>query len=116
MALNPRFWFPVAVGASVVNLVAVGFTMGAHAAIHGVLGLGFGLWGQRLRERPAAQEQQQLEAGTTEQLQAGIEALETEITRLRQELAETQERVDFVERVLAKTQDKGRLQRGDGGY
>lgn len=111
MALNPRVWYPIAVGAAVVNLVAVPFFMGAHSAMHAVLAVGFGLWAQRLRQREARGDQLQVEGGTTEQLQAGFEALETEMSRLRQELAETQERVDFVERVLARSQEADRLRK-----
>src|SRR5574340_375926 len=106
MALNPKIWYPIAVGASVLNLVGVGFATGAvHTTIHAALALGFGLWAQRRRQRSAAGEQLQVEAGTAaEQLQAGFEALQADVTRLRQELSETQERVDFVERVLAQAE------------
>lgn len=110
MALNPKIWYPIAVAASVLNLVGVGFATGAaHTTIHAALALGFGLWAQRLRRSPVTGERQQLEAGTTEQLQAGVEALEAEVTRLRQELSETQERVDFVERVLARVEEARRV-------
>ena len=111
MALNPKFWYPVAVGAAVVNLVAVPFFMGAHSAMHAVLAVGFGLWAQRLKQRKASGDQLQVEAGSTQQLQEGFEALEAEVVRLRQELSETQERVDFVERVLAQSQEAGRLRK-----
>lgn len=110
MALNPKVWYPIAVGAAVVNLVAVPFYMGAHSAMHAVLAVGFGLWAQRLRQR-SAREQPQVESGATVELQAGIEALEAEVTRLRLELNETQERVDFVERMLARNQEAGRLRK-----
>jgi hypothetical protein len=111
MALNPKVWYPVAVGAAVVNLVAVPFFMGTHSAIHAVLAVGFGLWAQRLRQRQVSGDQLQVEAGSTQQLQDGFEALEAEVVRLRRELVETQERVDFVERVLAQSQEAGRLRK-----
>lgn len=111
MALNPKVWYPVAVGAAVVNLVAVPFFMGTHSAIHAVLAVGFGLWAQRLRQRHVSGDPLQVEAGSTQQLQEGFEALEAEVVRLRQELSETQERVDFVERVLAQSQEAGRLRK-----
>jgi hypothetical protein len=111
MALNPRIWYPIAVGATVLNLVSAAVYTGAHAGVHAALALGFGLWAQRLRQRAASGEQLQVEAGTTQQLQEGFEALEAEVTRLRQELSETQERVDFVERVLAQSQEAGRLRK-----
>lgn len=111
MALNPRIWFPIAVVASGLNLVGAAFYTGTHAGMHAALAVGFGLWAQRLRERAASGGPQQVEAGTTQQLQEGFESLEAEVARLRQELSETQERVDFVERVLAQNKETGRLQK-----
>jgi len=102
MALNPRIWFPIAVGATAINLVSAAVFTGTHAGIHAALAVAFGLWAQRLRQRAASGAQRQVEAGTTQQLQEGFEALEAEVMRLRQELSETQERVDFVERMLAR--------------
>ena len=110
MALNPRVWFPIAATATALNLVAAAIYSGAHAGMHAAVAVGFGLWAQRLRQRAAQGEQQQVEAGTTEQLQEGFDALEADVMRLRQELSETQERVDFVERVLAQNKEAGRLQ------
>jgi hypothetical protein len=110
MALNPRIWFPIAVGATALNLVAAAFYTGTHAGMHAALAVGFGLWAQRLRQRTGGA-RQQVEAGTTQQLQEGFEALEADVARLRQELSETQERVDFVERVLAQHQEAGRLRK-----
>jgi hypothetical protein len=111
MALNPRMWFPIAVGVTALNLVAAAFYTGTHAGMHAALAVGFGLWAQRLRQRSARGEQAQVEDGTTQQLQEGFEALEAEVARLRQELSETQDRVDFVERVLAQHQEAGRLRK-----
>ena len=111
MALNPRIWFPIAVVTSALNLVAAAVYTGTHAGMHAALAVGFGLWAQRLRQRTASGAQQQVEAGTTQQLQEGFEALEADVARLRQELNETQERVDFVERVLAQNQEASRLRK-----
>lgn len=111
MALNPKVWYPIAVGATIVNVVSAAVFTGAHAGAHAVLAVGFGLWAQRLRQRTASSEQRQVEAGTTQELQDGFDALEAEVMRLRQELSETQERVDFVERVLAQNQEAGRLRK-----
>jgi hypothetical protein len=111
MALNPRIWFPIAIGATALNLVAAAFYTGTHAGMHAALAVGFGLWAQRLRQRTSSGAQLEVEAGTTQQLQEGFEALEAEVARLRQELSETQERVDFVERVLAQNKEAGRLQK-----
>ena len=111
MALNPKIWYPIAVGATVINVVSAAVFTGAHAGAHAGLAIACGLWALRLRQRTASGAAQQVEAGTTEQLQEGFEALEAEVMRLRQELAETQERVDFVERVLAQNQEAGRLRK-----
>lgn len=108
MALNQRVWFPIAVGATALNLVAAAFYTGTHAGMHAALAVGFGLWAQRLRRSRAGSEQLELDAAT-EQLQAGFEALQSELIKLRQEVSETQERVDFVERVLAQGKDAQRL-------
>ena len=38
-----------------------------------------------------------------------LEALERDVQSLQQELAETQERLDFAERLLGKARDEGRI-------
>ena len=96
MTFKPALWLPIAVVLSIINLVAVGFAAGEgeawHAAIHAGLALGFGLWAQRLiRQRPGRSD-----------LEARQDALEVEVDRLRQQLGETQERLDFAERLLAQ--------------
>jgi len=98
-----KLWPPVAIVLSAVNLVAVGVAAGMaepwHAAVHSALGLGFGLWAQRLIQRRVG-------SGTagdsTGDLEAGLDALEVEVGDLRRELSETQERLDFHERMLTQ--------------
>lgn len=106
MTFKPALWYPIAVVLSVINLVGGGFAIGQaqpwHAAIHAALALGFGFWAQRLRQGPVGNELQA-------ELQAGLEALEAEVSTLRQELSETQERVDFAERLLAQDPETRRL-------
>ncbi len=108
MTFKPAIWFPIAVVLSALNLVAVGFYMADpwHAAMHAALALAFGVWAQRLRRGPR-------EGGAggegLSELPARLEALEAEVSRLGQELTETQERLDFAERVLAKGRDAQRL-------
>ena len=68
------------------------------------LAVAFGLWAGRLRPRPGGTE---LPGGSD--LQDRFEGLEGEMTKLRQELAETQERLDFVERLLAQGRDARRV-------
>lgn len=94
MTFKPAVWFPISVGLSILNVVSIWFAAApAHAATHAVLAVAFALWAQRLR--------QQAPAGDRD-LQSGLEALELEVGALRQELGEAQERLDFVERVLAQ--------------
>jgi hypothetical protein len=63
-------------------------------ATHAVLAVAFGWWAWRLRTR-------RVQPAQTE-LPAHLEALEDEIAGMRQELSETQERLDFAERMLAQ--------------
>jgi hypothetical protein len=108
MRFKPAIWSPIAVVLSVINLVAVGFAAGEpqpwHAAIHAALALAFGLWAQRLRQAPRESELQ----APLEVLEA-VEALQDEVSRLRQELSETQERQDFTERLLAQGPESRRM-------
>ncbi len=98
MTFKPAVWFPIAGVLSVINLAAVGFAAGAaepwHATGHAALALALGLWSRRLRQRSRGNE---LEDG----LEA-LEALEVEVSNLRLELGETQERLNFAERLLAQ--------------
>ena len=106
MTFKPAIWYPIALVLSVVNLVAVGFAAGDgepwHAGLHAGLALAFGLWAQRLRQRPRESELQlPMEA---------LDALEAEVGQLRQELSEAQERLDFTERVLARGPEARRVE------
>ena len=93
---------------SVLNLVAVGFAAGQpepwHAGGHAAVALGFGLWAQRLRQRSQRSELQ----GSAEVFES-IDVLEAEVNKLRQELGEVQERLDFTERMLAQESESRRL-------
>ena len=105
MTFKPKIWFPISFILSAVNLVAIGFASGAaepwHAAGHGALALGFGLWAQRLRLRSGGSTRQP-RLDLLEEGQARLEGIEAEISDMRRELSETQERLDFAERVLAQ--------------
>jgi hypothetical protein len=101
MTFKPALWKPIAFVLSAINLVAVGLAAGAaepwHAAGHAGLALGFGLWAQRLGQRriPGA-------GGAEVEVQDRLEGIEAEVSDLRRELSEAQERLDFTERVLAQ--------------
>ncbi|MCI0459000.1 MAG: hypothetical protein L0Z62_18740 [Gemmataceae bacterium] len=102
MTFKPAIWQPIAIALSVINLVAVGFAAGSaepwHATGHAALALAFGLWARRLRQGPG---------GSEREVQFG--ELESEIDNLRQELSETQERLDFTERMLAQGLESRRV-------
>jgi hypothetical protein len=105
MTFKPAIWYPIAVLLSAINLGAAGFAAAGppqpwHVTIHAALALGFGLWAQRLHSR---------RGGTEAQAQGGLEALEAEVGKLRQEVGEMQERLDFAERLLAQRPDPGRV-------
>ena len=105
MTFKRSMWYPIAGVVSVVNLVAVGFAVGEaepwHAGIHAALALVFGLWAQRLRPGHGA--------GGGSEVEARLEALEGEWSKLRQELNEAQERLDFAERLLAQGAEARRV-------
>ncbi|MGH7520745.1 MAG: hypothetical protein ACREMI_05670 [Gemmatimonadales bacterium] len=108
MTFKPTTWYPIAVLLAIANVVAAGFAAGTpwHAGAHAALALGFGLWAQRLRQR-----RDQGEDDISREVVADdrIEALEGELSRLRNELSEAQERLDFTERMLAQRPDPRRV-------
>jgi len=112
MTFKPAIWHPIAVVLSVINLVGLGFAVGAaepwHAAAHAALALAFGLWAQRLRQGPGGSAFQARLEGLEAEV-SGLEALETEVSKLRQELNEVQERLDFAERLLAQGPETRRV-------
>jgi hypothetical protein len=105
MTFKPAIWQPIAIVLSAINLVAVGFAAGTaepwHAAGHAALGLVFGLWAQRMRLAPRA-----IEGGNGHER---LDALEGEVSDMRRELNEAQERLDFTERVLAQRPESPRV-------
>jgi hypothetical protein len=107
MTFKPAIWYPIAVVLSVVNLFAAGLAArGAepmHAGLHVTLAVAFGLWARRLGQRRGGDLQAPLEV-----LEA-LDALEADVSKLRQELSETQERLDFAERVLAQGSESRRM-------
>jgi hypothetical protein len=103
MTFKSALWRPIAYGLSAVNLVAVGFAAGAaepyHAAGHAALALVFASWAQRMRRSP----------GKELPGEERLELLESDVSELRRELTEAQERLDFTERMLAQSRETRRL-------
>lgn len=104
MTFKPRFWQPAAMVFSGLNLVGVGLAAGAaepvHAGIHAVVALAAWSWAERLRQRRTAP------AGEL----SSAETLELEVSQVRRELADVQERLDFTERMLAQAAESRRLE------
>lgn len=98
MTFKPRLWYPIAAALSALNVAAAGYaasmTEGVHASVHAGLGIAFALWAMHLRGR---------RDGATEA--ASLEQLGDELGLMKGEMAELQERLDFVERVLASAED-----------
>ena len=109
MTFKPAIWYPISAVLSLANLVAVGFAAAQgealHAGTHAALAVAFGLWANHLRQSRGGSEPQ---AGLGE-FQSRLEGLEAEVAELRQELSETQERLDFAERLLAKEPETRRV-------
>ena len=103
MTFKPAFWRPIAIILSIVNIAGVVQALGAgepmHAAGHVIVGLGLAAWIRRLNERARETRGERI-AGSDQQTQ--IEGLENDLDQLRRELTETQERLDFAERMMAQ--------------
>ena len=108
MRFKPAIWYPIAVVLRAINLVAVGFAAGEpqpwHVATHAALALAFWLWAQRLRQGPRESGLQ-----APPEVLESLDGLEVEVSTLRQELSEMQERLDFTERLLAQGQESRRM-------
>ena len=110
MTFKPALWFPIAVALSALNVAAVWFAAQPgeawHATIHAGLAVAFGVWAQRLRQGGRRGE-------FRTQLGAQLEPFALELDQMRRELSETQERLDFTERMLAQTREPRREERGE---
>lgn len=102
MKFKAATWYPIAVVLSVANVVGAWFAAQGgeplHAAVHTGLAVAFGVWAGRLRQGSGERD-----------LAAGLEAVEAEMSMLREEVRELQERVDFAERMLAQVPEARRV-------
>ncbi len=108
MAFKSRIWFPIAVVLAVLNVVATGFAAAGaepvHASTHAALAVAFGIWAQYLRRRTGGGESE-----TQIDVLDAVDRLDAEVNKLRLEVSEMQERLDFAERLLAKGRDAPRV-------
>ena len=105
MTFKPAIWHPIAMVLSAINLAGAGLAAGQgepiHSATHVVVAMGFAFWALRLRSSPVSKElEDRLDA---------LEAVQSEVQRLGQEVSEMQERLDFAERVLAQRNEPPRV-------
>lgn len=111
MTFKPKVWFPIAAILSAINLGAVWFAAvpgePAHATLHAGLALAFGYWALRLRQRLGVGEHE-ARFQALEDEAGRLESIDDEMDRLRQALSETQERLDFAERMLVQGRDRQR--------
>lgn len=108
MNFKPKVWYPIALVLTAGNVLGAAFAAGSaepwHATIHAALTVAFGVWALHLRLTPRESDGQ-ARLGVLE----AVGALEGEVSRMRQELSEVQERLDFAERVLAQGPDSRRV-------
>ena len=101
MTFKPKIWFPIASILSAINLGAVWFAAAPgeplHATAHAVAAVAFAMWAQRLKQRRDFGS-----GGYAIGSGPSNDTLALDVDDLRQALAETQERLDFAERILAQ--------------
>ncbi len=124
MTFKPAVWYPIALVLSVVNVAGAWLAAGParghmsrrlvggrarrvwpversdSVSTHAALAVAFGLWAQRLRLRRRA---------GGDDVQGQLDALEAEVVAIGQELTETQERLDFTERMLMQEREMRRV-------
>ncbi len=111
MRFKPSVWFPIAAIACGVNVVWAyvaarsGPMGGTHAMGHAIAAMAFGLWASTLRSQLKLESRRPANTELPEHL----EQLEGEMNSLRQQLIETQERLDFTERMLAQRLEGDRV-------
>lgn len=105
MTFKPAVWHPIALVLAVGNFAGAAFALTSaepwHAAIHVGLGLAAVLWAERLKL--------QRRRDGNELQEERLDMLEAAVTDLQRELGETQERLDFAERMLAQQPEVRRV-------
>ncbi|HEX9248316.1 MAG TPA: hypothetical protein VF856_02385 [Gemmatimonadaceae bacterium] len=104
---KPATKFQILFWLSALNLIFLGYALPnvLHAAGHGLLALGFGLWARRVRPRFGGDEEEAPPDALGSDNDSRFDNLGAEVNQLRQQLSETQERLDFAERLLMKERE-----------
>ena len=105
MTFRPAIWYPISIVLSGLNLVGVGFAAGEAQAL---------ARGRSCSARPGVRAMVAAHAtgscaGEFPVQQEALEAIEAEVSRLREDLSETQERLDFTERLVVQGQEARRV-------
>jgi len=112
MTFKPKIWFPIAAVLSAANVASVYIAAAPgeawHATLHGALAAAFAVWAQRLYARLRAGAPAGDPAQVSAPVQHQLAAFNDEMDQLRLELSETQERLDFAERMLAQSREQRR--------
>jgi len=109
--LKPTTKFQILFWLSALNLIALGYALPnpLHAAGHGLLALGFGFWANRVRPSRAGDDDARTETSGSDE--SRFENLDAEVSELRRQLSDTQERLDFAERLLVREREgRGKIQ------
>src|SRR3979490_1253631 len=107
MWFRHRAWIPIAWVLSLINFGSVWFAaregQALHATVHAVLAILFVIGAQRLRAR----RRPELTSHVAEEDE--VPPRLDDLDQLKQRMSELEERVDFVERLLAKQREAQRL-------
>ena len=105
--MKPTTKFQILFWLSALNLIALGYALPnvLHAAGHGLLALGFGIWARRVR-RDVEPRTDTAVAELPADTEARMDDLGDEVNDLRRQLSETQERLDFAERMLLQERER----------
>src|SRR5207237_2635414 len=98
--LKPTTKFQILFWLSALNLIALGYALPnpLHAAGHGLLALGFAFWAKRVRPSRGEDEEAPDESRS--------ENLDAEVSELRRQLSETQERLESEKRVVMREREE----------
>jgi hypothetical protein len=110
--MKPTTKFQILFWLSALNLIALGYALPnvLHAAGHGLLALGFGLWAKRVRPSRSLDGESAAPEAVEGDSESRFENLDADVHELRRQLSETQERLDFAERLLMKEREARRVE------